>query len=450
MYQQNAEYFATQAKTESNPSSYYNESEHYSSVGLNDNKQTNDTSNSSSDNTNESQYQVDSMINQQYQQNSYSYYSNQYYQYTPYYPSNSYNSHYGNNTGYAFNNNDKYFSASYPTYDTYPYQNSYQTMPSKSTTPVPLTTTANEQTTPEKPIMNDSGVDINNISPQLSSSTNTSSLSSNLSLNQSPVITTQSNAYNYNISPVQQESAQPYEVKKPEHPKQNESIQQESDCEDMEDEDEDENEEKENVKKSSGKKSKNGSSASNDPTKPPKPYLEIIANAILSTDIKMMQLHEIYNLMEKKYDYFAKNINKSWRNSVRHNLSLNECFKKAGRGTNGKGNYWEIHPACLNEFIRGNFRRKTFKQLIRAYNSQNANGNQYSNQYVPINYSSSFIPPLPHQFQASASLQYPFFNNTNITSLAQAQTSGITSLYNKPEIALSNNAKSSSRYHPYH
>ena len=113
-------------------------------------------------------------------------------------------------------------------------------------------------------------------------------------------------------------------------------------------------------------KSRKSTVNDSDASKPPKPYLEIIADAILSVNVRMMQLHEIYNFMENKYQYFAKNVNKSWRNSVRHNLSLNECFVKAGRGSNGKGNYWRIHPLCEKEFIRGNFRRKSFKKLIKA------------------------------------------------------------------------------------
>jgi hypothetical protein len=142
-------------------------------------------------------------------------------------------------------------------------------------------------------------------------------------------------------------------------------------CDEEESEEEDE---KENTK---------SSNKSNDVSKPPKPYLEIIADAILSSKVRMMQLHEIYDFMANKYQYFAKNVNKSWRNSVRHNLSLNECFTKAGRGSNGKGNYWKIHPLCEKEFIRGNFRRKTFKKLIKM--GLNSHGNQAVQQTHPSN-----------------------------------------------------------------
>ena len=229
--------------------------------------------------------------------------------------------------------------------------------------------------TPEKPIMNDSGVDF--ISPTILQTS--SSSSSN--------VTPASSVYTPPVT----------------------SNEEESDNDESIEEEEDEN--KENEESSKQGKSKSGkktSSDSNLPSKPPKPYLEIIANAVLSSPVKMMQLHEIYAYMESKYSYFLMNVNKSWRNSVRHNLSLNECFIKAARGTNGKGNYWRIHPLCEREFIRGNFRRKTFKQLIRAGGQQRQHQQQqmslpYPASFgsLPLNYSVGMFPPPPPTISAN-------------------------------------------------
>jgi hypothetical protein len=226
-----------------------------------------------------------------------------------------------------------------------------------------------------------------------------------------------------------------------------ESILNNSESDDDSDEEEFNESSKENLnekcdknKKSTKKGSSSASSASSvTPTKPPKPYLEIIADAILSCKVKMMQPHEIYHYMESKYEYFIKNVNKSWRNSVRHNLSLNECFVKAHRGNNGKGYYWKIHPLCEKEFIRGCFIRESFKQLIRAGSAhavanqhqayQENHGHIMAAYNFPVDYSINFRsmmpPPMPQRFLSSSnnnfvhlnSFQYPVFsNNTNSSS----------------------------------
>jgi hypothetical protein len=213
-------------------------------------------------------------------------------------------------TGHYYSNYQPYFNNNYQTYDQ---------QQSQVTAVEPVRTN-----TPDKPIMNDSGL---GVSPD------------QLILN------------TLNIE--------------------NQVIQESDEEDDIDSNDSNDDSSVENnhsVKKSSTKSNNNNDSSL---MKPPKPYLEIIADAILTAQDHMMQLHEIYNYMESKYAYFAKNINKSWRNSVRHNLSLNECFIKAGRGSNGKGNYWKIHSACEPDFIRGNFRRKNFKILIRQNSSKN-------------------------------------------------------------------------------
>ena len=312
--------------------------------------------------------------------------------------------------------------------------------------------------TPKKPIMDDSGIEL--ISPQLSAAS--SSLSS-IQQSQTPAsaiptmpqhssplyachnINTDSSSNSSDAS-VNCSHNQSNNVHRQEDDSAaNENDDDEEDGSDSEEDTNDEDDQIEETPKASNKtdasKQSNNSAT---PSKPPKPYLEIIADAVLSCQPKMMQLHEIYHFMEQKYAYFAKNVNKSWRNSVRHNLSLNECFVKAGRGSNGKGNYWRIHPLCEKEFIRGNFRRKSFKQLIRAGNANKQQQQQQQQQHalshasaayhpssatfsynVPFDLnsyrtipSSLVPPPLPQHFTSAgstlspslASFQYPFLN----------------------------------------
>lgn len=61
---------------------------------------------------------------------------------------------------------------------------------------------------------------------------------------------------------------------------------------------------------------------------------------------------------------------KNWRNSVRHNLSLNECFIKAGRSDNGKGHFWAIHPANFQDFSNGDYHRRRARRRIRKVTGQ--------------------------------------------------------------------------------
>lgn len=91
--------------------------------------------------------------------------------------------------------------------------------------------------------------------------------------------------------------------------------------------------------------------------KPSQSYIGLIGKAILSTPQKKLVLSDIYNYILTNYPYF-RNKGPGWRNSIRHNLSLNECFIKVGRSPNGKGHFWAINPANYEDFSKGEYRRK--------------------------------------------------------------------------------------------
>lgn len=100
--------------------------------------------------------------------------------------------------------------------------------------------------------------------------------------------------------------------------------------------------------------------------KPQHSYIGLIAMAILSSPETKLVLSDIYQHILDNYPYFRSR-GPGWRNSIRHNLSLNDCFIKAGRSANGKGHYWAIHPANVDDFRKGDFRRRKAQRKVRKH-----------------------------------------------------------------------------------
>ena len=94
--------------------------------------------------------------------------------------------------------------------------------------------------------------------------------------------------------------------------------------------------------------------------KPPYSYIALITMAIQTQDAKRATLAEICQFIRENFQYYRENQKQGWENSIRHNLSLNECFLKLPReqGRPGKGHYWVLDPAAKHMFDDGSFRRR--------------------------------------------------------------------------------------------
>ncbi|CAG8527721.1 7568_t:CDS:2 [Funneliformis mosseae] len=109
--------------------------------------------------------------------------------------------------------------------------------------------------------------------------------------------------------------------------------------------------------------------------KPEYSYASMICQAIFASSEKKSTLSEIYEWICTTYPFFKRN-QQGWKNSIRHNLSLNAAFVRAsrGEGATGKGGYWTVDPIFERYFVNGHFKppgNETKNAYKRARSDEN-------------------------------------------------------------------------------
>uniref|UniRef100_A0AAF5Q1K2 Fork-head domain-containing protein n=2 Tax=Wuchereria bancrofti TaxID=6293 RepID=A0AAF5Q1K2_WUCBA len=123
--------------------------------------------------------------------------------------------------------------------------------------------------------------------------------------------------------------------------------------------------------------------------KPPYSYIALIAMAIHAKPDRKATLTEIYAFLQSNFDFFRGEYN-GWKNSIRHNLSLNECFiklPKSSGGRSGKGHQWTIDQNCEFLFEEGSYRRRP-----RGYKARVRNCDYPNEQLEPIFVEANTVP----------------------------------------------------------
>ena len=94
--------------------------------------------------------------------------------------------------------------------------------------------------------------------------------------------------------------------------------------------------------------------------KPPYSYIAMISMALDASANKRRTLREIVNHIEDKFPYYKQHSAKL-HGAIKHNLTLNDCFVKAGRRLGDKGCLWTLDPEYKDMFEHGSYQRRRYR-----------------------------------------------------------------------------------------
>jgi forkhead box protein J2/3 len=138
-------------------------------------------------------------------------------------------------------------------------------------------------------------------------------------------------------------------------------------------------------------------------SKPFYPYSTLIRYAIKGSPNQKLLLEDIYYAIESRFPYF-RTAPSGWKNSVRHNLSLNPCFEKVPRPLTdrGKGSYWTVNDNVDPRTGVHRIRKKKPKKGRIAEDVDFQSDPPFNDPHA------QYVPPTMHPEEAGPSRQAPF------------------------------------------
>ncbi|XP_045555908.1 forkhead box protein J2 isoform X2 [Salmo salar] len=118
--------------------------------------------------------------------------------------------------------------------------------------------------------------------------------------------------------------------------------------------------------------------------KPPHSYATLIAMAIGAAPGRKLSLNDIYMWISDMFPYYSRS-GRGWKNSIRHNLSLNKCFRKVPRPQSdpGKGSYWMMDGPSEPNPLRGTKRPYPAEEEEGSIQVPNVSVMQAEKQHSP-------------------------------------------------------------------
>ncbi|KDR85753.1 hypothetical protein GALMADRAFT_109196 [Galerina marginata CBS 339.88] len=164
----------------------------------------------------------------------------------------------------------------------------------------------------------------------------------------------------------------------------------------------------------------------------------ILRCAILGSPRKRLTIREIYATMESKYPYY-KTAGQTWKQSVRHHLSLNRLFERQPRPVTdpGFGSYWTVNLAAPPGTKRPRKRGRPNKDTVESSTTKRVSASKTQDsptsqshpgptkfQFQPQTHPPPPPPPLPHPQVNTLSPQSPITLQSPPQPVPQSQHQG--------------------------